>query len=74
MAYMAYIIPTSSKIPDFFTRRRRGDRKRAIFMIFGVGVLSIGYSLHRTPDLHAKTWIISGDVVDVPFVVIDPHK
>jgi len=26
-----------------------------IFKIFGVGVLSVGYSLHRTSDLHAKS-------------------
>jgi len=37
-----------------------------------VGVLSVGYSLHRTSDLHKKAWIISGDVVDVTFGVIDP--
>jgi len=43
----------SSKIPNFL--RGGGDLKRAIFAIFGVGVLSVGYSLHRTPDLHAKS-------------------
>ena len=55
------------KNSGFFTHKRRGDRKRAIFEIFGAGVLSVGYNLHRTSDLHAKAWIISGDVVDVPF-------
>ena len=45
----------SSQIPDFFTRRRREDRKKAIFEMFGVSVLSVGYSLHRASDLHAKS-------------------
>jgi len=39
----------------FFTRRRREDRKKAILEIFGEGVLSVGYSLHRASDLHAKS-------------------
>jgi len=38
-----------------FTCRRREDRNKAIFEIFGVGVLLVGYSLHRTSDLHAKS-------------------
>jgi len=42
-------------VAGFFTRRRRKDRKKAIFEIFVVGVLSVGYSLHRISDLHAKS-------------------
>jgi len=46
----------SSKIPDFFMRRRRGIKKSGIFGVLGwMFCLSVGYSLHRTSDLHAKS-------------------
>ena len=65
----------SSKIPEFFTHRRRKDRKKAIFEIFGVCVFcrsATAYIEHQICT--QKAWIISGDVVDVPFGVSDPHE
>jgi len=61
------------KIPDFLRVGGGGIEKGRLFVIFGVGVLSVGYSLHRHICTQ-KAWIISGDVVDVPFGVSNPHK
>jgi len=43
------------KNSGFITHRRREDRKSATFGVLEVGVLSFGYSLHITSDLHAKS-------------------
>ena len=65
----------SSKIPDFFRRRRGGIEKEQFsgWMFCVLSFSSVAYIEVRTSDLHAKSMDYSADVVDVPWGgVTDP--
>ena len=68
------LIYTRRKKNRIFTRRKKGIEKVGFFRVSETGciVFRLHPTQNRISDLHAKIWIIIGDIVDVPFGVSDP--